>query len=91
METKAVLDATRPAHWLRNGNLRLAPALLEQAFLRRSLRRPVLRKIERDMVAWARGKSGRQWPAPERVVEDQVDMLRAMFASAERALDRGQV
>jgi MoaA/NifB/PqqE/SkfB family radical SAM enzyme len=43
------------------------------------------------MVAWARGKSGRQWPAPDKVVEDQVDMLRAMFASAERALDRGQV
>jgi len=91
MNTEAVLDAKRLARWMTDGTLDLPLSLVEQAFLRRSLRGPVLRRIERDVVASMQDKSTLRWPALDKVVQDRVDMVRAMFASVGRALDREQV
>jgi MoaA/NifB/PqqE/SkfB family radical SAM enzyme len=91
METAARLDEKNLAHRIMDRSLRLAPSVLEQAFLHRSLRGVVLRRIEQHMVSWVQSQEGRRWPAPAQVVQDQVDMLRAMVASAGKALDRGQI
>lgn len=49
----------------------------------------VLRRLGRDVIARIHANAD---PAcPDRVLQDQADMVRAMFASGGRALDRGQI
>ncbi len=77
------------AQALLEGAVDLASSIAEQAFLRKSLRRVVLRKIQEHFIAQMESTVNPRWPA--RVHQDQADMVRAMFASADRALERRQV
>jgi MoaA/NifB/PqqE/SkfB family radical SAM enzyme len=89
MELAKRLKTERFAEHFREGSIDFASSIAEQVFLHPSLRGPVLRELERSVVARANGKA---CPGcPDRVLQDQADMLSAIFASAARALDRGQI
>lgn len=63
--------------------------IAEQALLRASLRGLVLKRLEQDVIARVHGNADPE--CPDRVLQDQADILRAVFASVGRALDRGQI
>jgi len=75
-------------HVLESG-IDVASSVVEKALLSNAFRGPLLRKIEKYVLASVKSGFDQRWPA--RAHQDQVDMIRAMFASAERALARRQV
>lgn len=67
----------------------LALPLIEEALWSDTLRRSVLRQIERRVIAGATADDG--GATPPRVLADRADMIRAMLESIGRGLDRGVI
>lgn len=71
------------------GGVDVASSLAVRAILNKTLRSAIFRRAERRVIQRIDERINPRWPAQVR--KDQADMVRAMFASADRALERNQV
>lgn len=85
----AHFDAQNLLQQLLAGSTDLASFLAERLLASPRLRGPLLRRIEQYAVA--RAHANNRPGCPARVLQDQADLVAAVFASVERALDRGQI
>ena len=89
MKSSAGLQMESLTDWIRTGSFHLVSTMVEEAFRHKRLRQMLFQRLEQHVIARAHGMT---YPGcPQRVLEDQADMIRAIFASVGRALDRGQI
>ena len=74
---------------LSEGTISFTSSLVEQALYSDRLRPIVMSELEKRLIAQARSKADPRRPA--QVLEDKLDMVRALVHSADRALERRQI
>ncbi|MGQ9554486.1 MAG: radical SAM protein, partial [Anaerolineae bacterium] len=81
-----MVDRNALAKRLSEGTISFTSSLVEQALYSDAARPLVMQQLEKRLLAEVRSKADPR--RPTRVLEDKLDMIRALLASTERALQR---